>query len=190
MTWIQEGTNFWHLQGLPYMHMYMYIDIIIYNVRQELSEDNELQWSGPVFARSFLDHKPKGQVTDKFQKPKKNYTGPNLLLPKHWRFGNFDMINLPETSSKERNSGLFCPIFLKFTFDNFTSPVGLVILKYYLPGPNFTSLGLVLSFEDWWPLANISKNNCHLVCLKSQVKVFSREDDDSNDNTEAINHVW
>ena len=37
-----------------------------------------------------------------------------------------------------------------------------------------------------WPLANISKNNCHLVCLKSQVKVFSREDDDSNDNTEAM----
>ena len=42
---------------------------------------------------------------------------------------------------KGRNSGLFCPIFLKFTFDNFTSPVGLVILKFYLPGPNFTSLG-------------------------------------------------
>ena len=42
---------------------------------------------------------------------------------------------------KERNSGLFCPIFIKFTFDNFTSPVGLSILKFYLPGLNFTSLG-------------------------------------------------
>ena len=48
---------------------------------------------------------------------------------------------LPLFTFKERNSGLFCPMFLKFTFDNFTSPVGLVILKFYLPGPNFTSLG-------------------------------------------------
>ena len=72
------------------------------------------------------------------------------------------MINLPETSStvapicvswlkgsayvplftfKERNSSLFCPIFLKLTFDNFTSPVGLAILKFYMPSLNFTSLG-------------------------------------------------
>ena len=36
-----------------------------------------------VFARSFLDHKPKGQVTDKFKKPEKNYTSPNFFLPKH-----------------------------------------------------------------------------------------------------------
>ena len=36
---------------------------------------------------------------------------------------------------------MFCPIFLKFTFDNFTSPVRLAILKFYLPGLNFTSLG-------------------------------------------------
>ena len=50
-------------------------------------------------------------------------------------------IYLPLFTLKERNSGLFCPIFLKFTFDNFTSPVGLAILKFYLPGPNFTSLG-------------------------------------------------
>ena len=86
-------------------------------------------------------------------KARKKLHRPELFLPKHGRFGNFDMINLPETSStvapiylplftfKERNSGLFCPIFLKFTFDNFSSPVGLVILKFYLPGPNFTSLG-------------------------------------------------
>ena len=50
-------------------------------------------------------------------------------------------IYLPLFTFKERNSGLFCPIFLKFTFNNFTSPVGLAILKFYLPGPNFTSLG-------------------------------------------------
>ena len=48
---------------------------------------------------------------------------------------------LPLFTFKERNSSLFWPIFLKFTFNNFTSPVGLAILKFYLPGPNFTSLG-------------------------------------------------
>ena len=50
-------------------------------------------------------------------------------------------IYLPLFTFKERNSGLFCQIFLKFTFDNFTSPVGLAILKFNLPGQNFTSLG-------------------------------------------------
>ena len=48
---------------------------------------------------------------------------------------------LPLFTFKERNSRLFCPIFLKFTFDNFISPVRLAILKFYLPGLNFTSLG-------------------------------------------------
>ena len=32
-------------------------------------------------------------------------------------------------------------LFRKFTFNNFTSPVGLAIPKFYLPGLNFTSLG-------------------------------------------------
>ena len=43
---------------------------------------------------------------------------------------------------KERHSGLFCPIFLKFTFDNFTSPVRLAILKFNLPGPKSRTSGL------------------------------------------------
>ena len=94
---------------------------------------------------------------------KKKLHKPEFFLPQHGWFGNFYMKNLTEMSSmysgtnlclwldgsaylplftfKEKNSGLFCPIFLKFSFDNFTSPVGLVILKLYLPGPNFTSLG-------------------------------------------------
>ena len=114
-----------------------------------------------VFARSFLDHKPKGPVTDKFLKPEKNYTSPNFFCQS---MGGLEILiwlicrdvfysdtnlclwlkgsaYLPVFTFKERNSGLFCPIFLKFTFDNFTSPVGLAILKFYLPGPNFTSLG-------------------------------------------------
>ena len=48
---------------------------------------------------------------------------------------------MPLFTFKERNSSLFCPIFLKLSFDNFTSPVGLAILKFYLPSLNFTSLG-------------------------------------------------
>ena len=114
-----------------------------------------------VFARSFLDHKPKGQVTDKFLKPEKNYTSLNFFCQS---MGGLEILiwlicqdvfysdthlclwlkgsaYLPLFTFKERNSGLFCPIFLKFTFDNFTSPVRLAILKFYLPGPNFTSLG-------------------------------------------------
>ena len=56
--------------------------------------------STSVFARSCLDHKPKGQVTDKFQKPDKNYTSPNFFFwPKDGRFGNFNMILLPEKPS-------------------------------------------------------------------------------------------
>ena len=42
---------------------------------------------------------------------------------------------------KEREFWFVLPKFLKFTFYNFTSPVGLEILKFYLPGPNFTSPG-------------------------------------------------
>ena len=119
-------------------------------------------WNSPtVFARSFLDHKPKGQVTDKFLKPEKNYTSPNFfcqstggleiliwLICRDVFYGDTHLClwlkgsaYLPVFTFKERNSGLFCPIFLKFTFDNFTSPVGLAILKFYLPGPNFTSHG-------------------------------------------------
>ena len=63
------------------------------------------------------------------------YSGTHFCL---WLKGS---AYLPLFNFKERNSGLFRPIFLKFTFDNFTSPVGLVILKFYLPRPNFTSLG-------------------------------------------------
>ena len=63
------------------------------------------------------------------------YSGTHLYL---WLKGSAYLLLF---TFKERNSGLFCSIFLKFTFDNFTSPVGLAILKLYLPGPNFTSLG-------------------------------------------------
>ena len=63
------------------------------------------------------------------------YSGTHFCL---WLKGS---AYLPLFTFKERNSGLFCPIFLKFTIDNFTSPIGLVILKFYLPGPNSTSLG-------------------------------------------------
>ena len=63
------------------------------------------------------------------------YSGTHLCL---WLKGS---AHLPLFTFKERNSGLFCLIFLKFTVDNFTSPVGLAILKFYSPGPNFTSLG-------------------------------------------------
>ena len=135
-----------------------------------------------VFARSFLDNKPRAQVTHKFWKPKKKLHKPELFLPKHGRFGNFDIINLQETSStvapicvsawskgsaylplltfKERNSCLFCPIFLKFTFDNFTSPVGLAIVKFYMPGPNFTSLGL----RTCTIFPRLAVLACHICC--------------------------
>ena len=63
------------------------------------------------------------------------YSGTHLCL---WLKGSAYMSLF---TFKERNSGLFCPIFLKFTFDNFASPVGLAILKFYLPATNFTSLG-------------------------------------------------
>ena len=65
---------------------------------------------------------------------------------------------------------MFCPIFIKFTFDNFTSPVGLVglvILKFYLPGPNFTSLGH-RACTIFWRLRNDKGN---MVWLQSKFQI-------------------
>ena len=79
-----------------------------------------------------------------------------LFLLKHGRFGNFNIIiiyNIFYSGThlclcisaafvRFKKGFLICyALFLKFTFDNFTSPVRLAIPEFYLPGSNFTSLG-------------------------------------------------
>ena len=73
-----------------------------------------------------------------------SYSGTHLCL---WLKGS---AYLPLFTFKERNSGLFCPIFLKFTFDNLQAQSGLRSWNFTCPVRilQVSDIGLVLSFED------------------------------------------